>query len=116
MRLHHLAFRTDDVPRLARFYEEGLGLARLPAREGVVWLALEGGAILMIEPRGEGERARAEDGDLVCFEVGHAHRAHVVARLLGAGARPDGATAFTTYVRDPDGRRIGVSHFPHRAG
>jgi HSP20 family molecular chaperone IbpA len=34
------------------------------------------------------------------------------ARLTDAGHPIEGETAFTLYVRDPDGTRVGLSHYP----
>ncbi len=113
MRLHHLALRTGDVDALSAFYEGVLGLPRArDARPRSVWLALDGPAVLMIEARGEGERAYPErSSELVAFAVTGAEKAAIRAKALALGCF-DGETEHTVYLRDPEGRRIGVSTFP----
>lgn len=110
--VHHLAFRTADVASLAAFYRGVLGLEVV--RETLprsVWLGLGPGAVLMIECRGEGEAAiPAGSMEMVAFAVDEATRDVVRRRALDLGIH-DGETAFTVYLRDPDGRRIGVSTY-----
>lgn len=108
MHVHHVAFRTRDLPRLARFYEEALGLRRVREQPGYsVWLAL-GDAVLMLERADAGEPAPPPGGrDLLAFRVTEAERTAIRARVA-----VEGETAHTTYFRDPDGRRIAVSTHP----
>lgn len=110
--LHHLALRSADVAGLARFYVEMLGLEvvrdRLPRS---LWLGLGAGAVLMIEARGTEEPSPpASSMDLVALRVDDDDKAEVRRRAVAAGCF-DGETAFTVYLRDPEGRRIGVSTF-----
>lgn len=113
MRIHHLAFRTDDLDALEHFYARVLGLTvvrRTPGRS--VWLDA-GGSILMLERCEDGEPAIPDDTmELVAFAIAAKDRADVAARLAGAGLRIEARTAYTLYVRDPDGRRIGLSSYP----
>ncbi len=112
--LHHLAFRTTAVERLARFYREVVGL---PERSGgtagrSVWLTL-GDAIVMIEAADEGEVVvPAGTKELVAFRVAPSEMAHVRQRLQQAGIALEAETRFTIYARDPDGRRVAFSHYP----
>ncbi|MBC7174296.1 MAG: VOC family protein [Polyangiaceae bacterium] len=112
MRLHHLAFRTADVDRLVRFYASVLGLRETrDARPRSVWLELEG-AVLMIEARTEDEPAPSPlSRELVAFMVDEALKSEVRERAMAWGCH-DGETAHTVYLRDPDGRRVGVSTYP----
>jgi hypothetical protein len=50
--------------------------------------------------------------DLVAFQVAPETRALYTERLARAGVPLEGSTDFTLYVRDPDGRRIGLSSYP----
>lgn len=117
MRVHHLAFRTGDLAKLERFYVDALGLAvvrRDAARS--VWLDA-GGAVVMLELRDGGEPAPPEGSkELVAFAVEPDARALYMERLARAGVAVEGTTDFTLYVRDPDGRRIGLSSYPARLG
>ena len=113
MEIHHLALRTRDVPRLEAFYADVLGLSPL-RRDGArsVWLKA-GGAILMIERSEPDEPEPARGGmDLVAFSISPAERSSFVERLEAAGVPIEAETRFTVYARDPDGRRLGLSHYP----
>lgn len=109
MRVHHVAFRTDDLDALERFYARVLGLAVMRRNEGrSIWLDA-GGAILMLERRDEDEpTVPSGSKELVAFAVSK----EMIARIEEAGIPIEARTAYTLYVRDPDGRRIGLSSYP----
>jgi len=112
MRIHHLAFRTGDLARLEGFYVEALGLAVIRRNEArSVWLDA-GGTLVMLEQRDEDEAPVAPSQELVAFAVAPDMRAIVEGRLAAAGLALEARTEFTLYVRDPDGRRIGLSSYP----
>jgi glyoxylase I family protein len=116
MRIHHVALRTRDLGRLEAFYAGLLGLAPWPARpEGAVWLDA-GGTILMIE-RASASEPGIEHGtrELFAFAVAPSDRARLEARLAASGVAIEDTTPFTLYFRDPDGRRVGLSHYPEPA-
>lgn len=111
--VHHLALRTRDLPRLVDFYTD---IFQLPvARETPgysAWLRA-GGAVVMIEQAAPEEPdVPAGSRELVAFAVSDEGRAAVRERLAARGVALDGETQFTTYFRDPDGRRVGVSTYP----
>jgi glyoxylase I family protein len=112
MRVHHLAFRTRDLTRLERFYTDALGLS-VARRDGErsVWLRA-GGTILMLECAEEGEPEVSRGSmELVAFAI-DALDVERWRRVLDAnGIAVEGETAFTFYFRDPDGRRIALSHY-----
>jgi len=130
---HHLAIQVRDLPLCERFYREALGLRvlrRWPATDGAavdrsVWLAMEDGdaaSFLALERVGDGPTA-AEDParatrpglHLIALRIERAARATWEQRLAAAGAPVESRTAFTLYVRDPEGNRVGLSHWPHEA-
>jgi glyoxylase I family protein len=111
LRIHHIALRTRDPDATERFYVSVLGLeivARHAAR-GSVWLDANG-AIVMVE-RADGSEPSVPEGtrDLLAFAVDDlpAWRR----RFAEAGVAVEGETPHTLYVRDPDGRRVGVSAY-----
>jgi catechol 2,3-dioxygenase-like lactoylglutathione lyase family enzyme len=109
MRVHHIAFRTADVARLEAFYTGVLGFT-VARRQGdySVWLDA-GGALLMLERAEPGEPPVPHGSmELVAFAAPPEHEA----RLAAAGIAIEARTAFTVYFRDPDGRRIALSHYP----
>lgn len=63
----------------------------------------------MLERRDEGEPAVPPGSkELVAFAVSSS----VTARLTEARVAIEARTPYTLYVRDPDGRRIGLSSYP----
>lgn len=113
MRVHHVALRTRDLARAERFWVELFGLAVLRRdAERAVWLDLDG-AVLMLERAAPGEPGvPAGSMDFFALRVSPEARAGFVARCAAAGVAIEHETAHTTYVRDPDGRRVGVSTHP----
>lgn len=119
MRIHHLAFRTRDLARLEDFYGRVLGL-RVTKRdaERSVWLDA-GGAIVMLERCEPDKHEPAIDRaslELTCFALEPSDFAAITKRLDDAGVAVEAETAFTIYLRDPDGRRVGLSSFPQPRG
>jgi catechol 2,3-dioxygenase-like lactoylglutathione lyase family enzyme len=119
-----------DLPRCERFYREVLGLhvlRRWPAADGAdgdrsVWLTWaddDAASFLALERVGLGPTA-AEDParatrpglHLVALRIDRAARASWERRLAATGAPVESRTAFTLYVRDPEGNRVGLSHWP----
>ena len=113
MRVHHLAIRTDDVVKLAAFYEGIVGLSlerrNLPRS---IWLRA-GETLFMVEGRGEDEPPiEPRSKELVAFSCHPSERAAAAARLAAGGVPIEEETAFTLYFRDPEGRRVALSHYP----
>lgn len=110
--LHHLALRSAHVDALVAFYRDVLGLrVQRDQRPRSVWLGLGGDAVLMVEAREPGEPAPDPSGlEMFALRVDEPTRQAVAARARTLGCH-DGETAFTTYLRDPEGRRVGVSTY-----
>ena len=121
--LHHIALGARDPERLAAFYRDTLGLPQLTqhlADDGVVrsvWLDL-GGAILMIEripietaPVPQTDDDKHPGPFLIAVRVAADERKEWCARLEAAGAPVESETAWTSYVRDPEGNRVAVSSY-----
>ena len=126
---HHLAIQVRDLPGAERFYRDVLGLAvlrRWPARDGgpgerSVWLETGDGGFLALEAVAGGPTASEEDRaarpglHLVALRIERAARASWEHRLAAAGVPVEARTPFTLYVRDPEGNRVGLSHWPEEA-
>ncbi|HEX2659391.1 MAG TPA: VOC family protein [Polyangia bacterium] len=128
--IHHHAIQVRDLPRAERFYCDVLGLAvvrRWPAADGdgerSLWLGVgdEAGTFLALEVVPPGQPTAAEDlarGErpghhLLALRIRPDHRARWEARLTAAGVSVTGRSDFTTYFTDPEGNRLGLSHYPH---
>ncbi|MEZ4389906.1 MAG: VOC family protein [Polyangiales bacterium] len=112
MSLHHIALRSIDL-RAAEAFWTSLFDLRAVRRDGAraVWLDL-GGAVLMLERAEEGEPAPPAGGmDFFALRVDAAGREGFRARCAALGVPIERETDYTTYVRDPEGRRVGVSAF-----
>ena len=119
MRVHHIALLTTDPPRLAAFYMRLFGLEHVQthydgARVRAVWLQL-GDAILMIE-RSQTLALGASGWQLLALRISPAERAELKARCLAEQVAIESETDYTFYVKDSDGNRVGLSHYPEKAG
>ena len=113
MRVHHIALRCSDILRAEGFWREVFGLA-VVRRDGerAVWLDL-GDAVLMLERASADEPQPAPGSlDFLGLAVTPEGRADFERRCAAQGVRVESATEHTRYVRDPDGRRVGVSTYP----
>lgn len=126
MKVHHVAIATPDPERLAVFYTEALGLRRSKvhheegSRVRSIWLDM-GGAILMLERADASQPTESAEPfatkrpglHLLAFAISAEERDAVVLKLRHRGVAIEHETAFTVYVRDPDGNRLGLSHYPN---
>ena len=112
MKIHHLALRTRDLPKLRAFYVDVVGLLVLEEETGrSVWLDA-GGTIVMLERATDSEpEVPAGSRDLVAFSLLPEDESRFEARLASQQIAIEARTDFTLYFRDPDGRRVGVSHY-----
>ena len=121
--LHHLALRSRDPERLARFYVDVFALrerARFHEPDGAlrsVWLALGDSAVLMCERAGDGEPPVPEGSlEFFALTVTPEGRVALRERLATLGVALESQTQHTLYFRDPDGRRVGASSYPLAPG
>jgi hypothetical protein len=125
-----VAIAVRDLPAVEAFYTGVLGLAILrrwpvagdETRDRSVWCDLGGGAFLALERAGDPERAgegeaagRAHGYLMIALRITRAARADWEARLAAAGVVVVHRTAYTLYVDDPEGNRVGLSHWPDAA-
>ncbi len=123
--LHHVAIQVHDLPRAARFYEQVLRLPRDEERrdaEGnvrAVWLVCGPSRIVL-------EQVAASEGPAAtsAFHT-DALGLHVVALQIDIDDRDAWRghlkknavpvvheTVYSLFVRDPEGNRIGITHYP----
>lgn len=120
--LHHIAVGTRDVEALARFYCRLLATSEqrrhLDERGELrsIWLDLSG-TLLMIErapaqaePRGPVSGVGL-GAFLLAFRASAGERVELEARAAELGATVESRSAYTSYLRDPDGNRIAISDY-----
>jgi hypothetical protein len=118
--VHHLALATSDLARSEAFYAGVLGL---PVRERFfhadgsarsIWVDLGDGAFLALEatPRRGGPVDADPGWHCVALRIAWVDRERWRARLEEAGCPIERESAYTLYVRDPDGALVGLSHHP----
>jgi hypothetical protein len=123
--IHHTAIVVADLARAEAFYAGVLGLAverRWTDDAGKprsVWLALGGGQILMLE-RAEVLVPRRADGapgwHCLALAIPVDEREAWRARLATARIPVERESAYSLYLRDPDGALVALSHWPVAAG
>jgi len=121
--VHHVAIQVRDLAAMEKFYGGVLGLPVLRRWDGAsgersIWFDLHNGGFLAIE-RVAGERPR-HDGwftdalgiHLVALAIERSARDAWEKHLTAAGHEIVHRTDYTIYVRDPEGNRVGLSHWP----
>ena len=120
--IHHIAVKVADLAAAERFYASVLGLPvlrRWPSPDGSgersLWLDLGAGAFLAVERTEQPAGPKSEDAPgihLVALGIPRSEREAWEARLAQAGYPVYQRTDFTLYTRDPEGNRVGLSHWP----
>jgi len=124
-RVHHVALKVADLAAAEVFYRSVLALPvlrRWPAAgsggERALWFDLGGDAFLAVERTPAPARAQAEETPglhLLALAIPRAEREAWSARLAAAGHPVYEQTDYTLYVRDPEGNRVALSHWPDPA-
>jgi glyoxylase I family protein len=120
---HHLALQVNDLERAAAFYRTVLGLeerARHHREDGSlrsIWLNVPGGGFLALEAcagalPADGFRRDDPGFHLLALGIDPASRGDVERELERLGVPVVHRTRWTVYLRDPEGNRIGLSHYP----
>jgi glyoxylase I family protein len=131
--VHHAAIQVRDLAAAERFYVGVLGLPvvrRWPGPAGAersLWVgAAPGGAAFLaleVVPSVEGQPTAAEETaraerpghHLLALRIARSERAAWEGRLAAAGVPITARSDFTLYFCDPEGNRLGLSHFPDAA-
>ena len=123
--VHHIAIQCADLEKMVRFYREVLRLRvvrRWPsddpqkAGDRSVWLAT-GNSIIALERCG-GQAMHPPWNDeqpglhLLALEIFLQSRDAWCQWLEHRGVEVKAKSQWTVYIHDPEGNRIGLSHFP----
>jgi catechol 2,3-dioxygenase-like lactoylglutathione lyase family enzyme len=120
--LHHVALGTRDVENLASFYCQLLNVGE--ARRHLddhgqlrsIWLDLSGTWLMIERAAADAAERSAVVGVglgafLLAFRADAGERAAFEARAAALGATVESRSAYTSYLRDPDGNRVAVSEY-----
>jgi catechol 2,3-dioxygenase-like lactoylglutathione lyase family enzyme len=120
--VHHIAVKAVDLPAMERFYCDVLGLSvvrRWPAPEGdgdrSLWLDLGAGAFLALERAGQLRSPLGEEEPglhMLALRITREERTAWLDKVGRAGVAVYRQTDYTIYIKDPEGNRIGLSHWP----
>lgn len=123
---HHLAIQVKDLAVAERFYAEALGLPvvrRWPfddgrAGERSIWISVGQGEEFIALEACDVERPPTPFRDphgglhLLALRIRASDRGGWERRLAALGVEIVHRTRWTLYLRDPEGNRIGLSHYP----
>jgi glyoxylase I family protein len=126
---HHLAIQVKDLPGAVRFYAEVLGLKvvrRWPREDGSpgersVWLSVGEGEEFIALESCDVDRPPTPFRDphgglhLLALRISPNDRHAWERTLAERGIDIVHRTRWTVYLRDPEGNRIGLSHYPDEA-
>jgi catechol 2,3-dioxygenase-like lactoylglutathione lyase family enzyme len=119
---HHAALQVRDVEKVASFYRELMGLAELrrfhhdDGSLRSVWLSLAPGFLAVEQlPDGAAAPAPSLGYSMLALRIDPARRASISQWLEARGVAVVEQTAWTLYVRDPEGNLVGLSHHPFDA-
>ena len=117
MRVHHIAIQVADLERMATFYRDLLGLTPIESpRADARWFDASG-TILMLErcdgsPSDEPFVTPRTGFHVVAFAIHASQRSGMADTFNRAGVHIERETAYSLFVRDPEGNRIALSHYP----
>lgn len=126
---HHLAIQVKDLLAAERFYVEVLGLKvirRWPFEDGrqgerSIWLSVGSGDEFLALEACDVDRPPTPFRDphgglhLLALKISRTEREAWEHRLASLNVEIVHRSKWTLYVRDPEGNRLGLSHFPHEA-
>ena len=124
---HHLAIQVNDLRAAEDFYCGVLGLRiseRWPWPDGrpgerSLWVALGVGFLALEACVDEPGHVPFKDGraglHLIALRIEAGERAAWERHLAARGVTVVNRSRFTLYVQDPEGNRVGLSHYPYEA-
>ena len=124
---HHVAVQVQDVAKVAAFYTQTLRLPELQRfhrDDGSlrsIWVGtsnqapIDPASFIAIEGIGPPAPEGALGYSMVALRIDPSQRKAIVSELTRQGLQLERETAWTMYLRDPEGNLVGLSHHPHAA-
>jgi hypothetical protein len=120
--VHHIAVQVQDLEQSRAFWCALLGLAEVRRQPHALWCQA-GDTLVMLEraPADASDdddrapppfRSKRRGAHLIALTIDVDEREAWRARLAEAGVPLEKESDYTLYVRDPDGTRVGLSHYP----
>lgn len=120
MKPHHLAIKVKNLKLCGDFYSKILGLKKIKNQFDekknirAIWFKM-GSMILMLEKSEEKSVGASNTGlYLLALTIKKSERAKWKAKLKKAGVAITSESPFTLYFSDPEGNRLGLSHYPKK--
>lgn len=121
MNIHHIAVASLDPESLSVFYESVFGWKRVKGgNPESVWLDAQG-SILMLEKSSIPQRTisaafleKYPGYHLISWSIPLEERSYWIEKLTQLGIIIEMETDYTIYFTDPEGNRIGLSHYPEK--
>lgn len=123
--INHIALQVSNLERISEFYKEILGFSELTRHFRSdqslrsIWLSWgergEASPFLALEQH-EGDfsqKTKDEGFSFVAFHIPPSERDAWRTHFQSKGITLEHETRWTMYLRDPEGNRVGVSHYPH---
>ncbi len=117
--LHHLAIQTNQIENLAEFYKNIFSLEELDRKfeNGnlrSIWLNADG-IIVMLEKLNPIQMRNGTINTIfLAFLCSPSDRKMIETELESRNILIEERTQYTSYFKDPDGNRIGISHYPEK--
>lgn len=123
---HHMAIRVRDLAKAEQFYTVMLGLSVLERHADdaganrSIWLSAPPGILMLEREEGTAVAETAPEHRqrglfLVAFSIPRSERSTWRARLKAKGIAIERETSYSLYLRDPEGNRLALSHYPDSA-
>lgn len=122
--VHHIALHVSDVEKMSTFYREVVGLEEITRHHRAdgtlrsVWCRLslspaEPAFLALEENEHSSGRTEARTGySLLALSIDRDEKDELLERLKHFQVPIEHTSRWTVYVRDPEGNKLGFSHYP----
>ncbi len=115
MRIHHIALHTRRLDEVEHFYGDLLGLPMMRRHDGSAWLEMSGVLLIVEHPSPDEPDPLLRTKDHVAFEVDQEERERLLERFVREKIPLEEEHELMIALRDPDGRRVELRTYRHRA-